>query len=141
MSLSPEQGPLVKSVLRMLTQVRDQKVIDLKAFAAGREHSAALQKSLPPPAPQFAASVVMTTPYVILQPGEQDWQKFLERTLPRVRAADPRPAYAQLMKYGLELHYWNEYIFEAYANYRSEMIFLCGLPDVPESRPNSAINS
>lgn len=297
MSPSPEQGPLVRSVLRMLTQVRDQKVIDLRAFAAGREHSAALQKSLPPPseaagrypahalycsvqnqisvmfetitalpalarlaeivakaqteympmgppmspltnsyfsgwafydaavgkaretaadcicavarhagadpeflrvmellrqsrlglhvcegtdrqgvnlrelvsgersscivpagyrgrrgeiwlarvlpppAPQFSASVVMTTPYVILQPGEQDWQKFLERTLPRVRAADPRQAYAQLMKYGLELHFWNEYIFEAYANYRSEVIFLCGLPDVPESRPNSAINS
>ena len=45
------------------------------------------------------------------------------------------------MKYGLSSAYWNEYIFEAYANHRPDAVFLAGLPDVEESRPHSRANS
>lgn len=73
----------------------------------------------------------------MLAPGEDDWQQFLDRTLPTVGGSDPRHAYHQLMKYGLNLRYWNEYIFEAYANYEESAVFLFGLPDIELSRPHS----
>ena len=37
--------------------------------------------------------------------------------------------------------YWSEFVFEAYVNHRSDVIFLAGLPDVAESRPHSRVNS
>ena len=43
-------------------------------------------------------------------------------------------------KDGLAPGYWSEYVFEAYANHVTEAIFLMGLPDVPESRPQSKVN-
>jgi hypothetical protein len=45
------------------------------------------------------------------------------------------------MKRPPTLVYWNEFIFEAYANHVTEAIFLKGMPDVDESRPHSRINS
>jgi hypothetical protein len=97
-----------------------------------------LARVLPPPAPEFSQSVVITTPYVIINPGEREWREFLERTLPKTGINDPRQAYGQLMKYGLGLRYWSEYIFEAYVNYETSLVYLCGLPDVAGSRPHGA---
>ena len=45
------------------------------------------------------------------------------------------------MKFGSARDYWSEFVFEAYVNYRPDVIFLTGLPDVPESRPHSTVNS
>ena len=45
------------------------------------------------------------------------------------------------MKYGPTREYWNDFVFEAYVNYRTEAIYLAGLPDIPESRPHSKVNS
>ena len=45
------------------------------------------------------------------------------------------------MKYGPERNYWNEYIFQAYVNHRTEVVFIAGLPDIEESRPHSRVNS
>ena len=45
------------------------------------------------------------------------------------------------MKYGPTREYWNDFVFEAYVNHRTEAIYLAGLPDVPESRPHSMVNS
>ncbi len=45
------------------------------------------------------------------------------------------------MKWGPARDYWTEFVFEAYVNHRQDMIFLTGLPDVPESRPHSRVNS
>ena len=44
-------------------------------------------------------------------------------------------------KYGPTRTYWNDFVFEGYLNYRTEAIYLAGLPDVPESRPHSQVNS
>lgn len=96
-----------------------------------------LVRVLPPPGPSFTASLVMTTPYVVVHPGEVQWQRYLDRTLPKVGAADLRNAYERLMKYGLNLNYWNEYIFEAYADHETSAVFLRGLPDIDASRPHS----
>jgi hypothetical protein len=44
------------------------------------------------------------------------------------------------MKRGLDERFWLEYVFEAYASHRAEVVFLRGLPDIAESRPHSRIN-
>lgn len=90
-------------------------------------------------------SLVFNTPYVLatkkngryMTADASEWQAFFDRTLPKTGIQDSRKAYADLMKYGLSLNYWNEYVFEAYVNNRSDMILLAGFPDVPSSRPHS----
>ena len=76
--------------------------------------------------------------YVIIDPGERDWQRFFERTLPKTGIGNTWQAYRHLMKYGLELRYWCEYVFEAYVNYKTSLVYLRGLPDVAGSRPHGA---
>lgn len=102
----------------------------------GRKHEIWLGRLVDSPDPSFAGTVMFITPYVVLAPPESEWLAFFDRTLnegPGGRVA----AYERLMKYGLNRHYWNEYIFEAYVNHRPGVIFLTGLPDVEESRPHS----
>ena len=45
-------------------------------------------------------------------------------------------AYEKLMKYGVIPEYWNEYVFQAYSNFQSDVIFLHGIPDKPDSLPH-----
>lgn len=104
---------------------------------------------LPPPLPELESHIAITTPYLLfggtvgrsIEPARADWEAYLQRTLPEgpleVRAA----AYAEHMKYGPNRKHWNEFVFEAYVNHEHEAIFLQGLPDVPESRPHSRVNS
>ncbi len=99
-----------------------------------------LARALPPPGPGMK-SVVVTTPYVILEPPFEQWQAFFERTLHKTKITDRTIAYRDLMKNGLAANYWHEYVFEGYMNHRDEVIFLAGLPDVAASRPHSRANS
>lgn len=98
-----------------------------------------LARVLPPPAVSLRNAIVVTTPYVIENPGPAGWQTYLDRTLPKI-AIEPKLAYERLMKRGLDERFWLEYVFEAYASHRAEAIFLMGLPDIPESRPHSRFN-
>lgn len=100
-----------------------------------------LARVLPSPIPALDESVVMTTPYVILQPDKVEWERYLDRTMSRIAVGDRMAAYANLMKCGLESRYWSEYVLEAYVNHVPEAIFLTGLPDVAESRPHSRVHS
>ena len=52
-----------------------------------------------------------------------------------------RIRYEHNMKYGPARDYWSEFVFEAYINHRTAVIFLAGLPDVGESRPHSRVNN
>jgi hypothetical protein len=107
-----------------------------------------LARIMPEPFGQisFGYSVVLTTPYVIGRVekdlfywigDEGEWIAFLDRTLQKTGRSDRNSAYEELMKHGLNRHYWNEYIFEAYVNHTSNAIYLTGLPDIPLSRPHS----
>ena len=100
-----------------------------------------LARVLPPPSPGIDEHVVVTTPYLIIEPGVAVWREYLARTLPKMVAADEKRAYQKLMKHGLDERYWSEYVCEAYVDHEPEVIFLRGLPDVPESRPHSAANA
>jgi len=39
------------------------------------------------------------------------------------------------------LRYWPEYVFEAYVNHESDVVYLTGFPDIESSRPHSRLNS
>jgi hypothetical protein len=69
--------------------------------------------------------------------SEKNWPSFFERNLEKTGIKEKVRAYQYLMKYGLNRHYWNEYIFEGYVNHEHEMILLAGFPDIPLSRPHS----
>ena len=77
-----------------------------------------------------------TSPVLLLS-----WLAYFHRTLPDGPNVDRIAAYERHMKFGKVNNYWSEFVFEAYLNHRSDVIFLEGLPDVPESRPHSGVNS
>ncbi len=95
---------------------------------------------LPPPLPG-SEHVVFTTPYVLVETGQREWQAYFDRDLPDAPPEERIASYQRLMKYGPVRGYWSEFVFEAYVNHRTEVIFLTGLPDVAESRPHSRFNS
>jgi len=96
---------------------------------------------LPPPALGLDDHVVFTTPYRLIETSEREWQSYFQRTLPDAPAEARIAAYEHHMKFGPARDYWTEFVFEAYANHRSDVIFLKGFPDIPESRPHSRVNS
>ena len=89
---------------------------------------------LPPPIQGDSEHIVVTTPYILRQPGIDDWMAYFRRTCPAVED------YKRHMKYGPTRTYWHDFVLEAYVNYRTEAIYLAGLPDIPESRPHSQVN-
>lgn len=106
---------------------------------------------MPEPFPELNVgySLVFTTPYIIcemknnqfLYSKPENWFSFFNRNLAKTGIQNEIEAYEHLMKYGLDRHYWNEYIFEGFVNYEHNMIMLAGFPDIPKSRPHSKENS
>jgi hypothetical protein len=96
----------------------------------GKEGELWYVRILPPPIPGSSEHVVFTTPYILLQPGPHDWLAYFCRAFPQtVRVED----YERHMKYGPTREYWNDFVFEAYVNHRTEAIYLAGLPTSPKA--------
>ena len=95
----------------------------------------------PPPFEINDQYIAITTPYVILGTGQRDWESYFDRVLSKMEIHPPLSAYNELLKYGLIPNYWNEYIFQAYANHLDNAIYLLGIPDKPESLPHFDSNS
>jgi hypothetical protein len=103
-----------------------------------------------PPLTGAGDSVVFTTPYNLIAPGKEEWIAFLNRTMAKTGLSISQPASGEtgqacrypalesLMKYGLHLNYWHEFVFLAYHSHRYDVILLTGLPDVPESLPHAS---
>ncbi|WP_247886779.1 plasmid pRiA4b ORF-3 family protein [Azospirillum sp. SYSU D00513] len=94
---------------------------------------------LPPPVLDIGHHVVITTPYVVLDGTEQRFLDYIGREVARMAASGGRKAAdaETLLKHGPTINYWNEYIFQAYSNHRSDAIFLAGVPDLRESLPHA----
>ena len=107
----------------------------------GRKGELWYVRVLRPPLPGLTEHVVFTTPYLLLHPREREWQAYFRRTLPDAPVQDRIARYEHHLKFGPKRDYWTEFVFEAYVNHRTDVIFLAGLPDVPESRPHSRVNS
>ena len=112
----------------------------------GIEGEVWLARIFPPLFNSFDYSIVFTTPYILGKPGyndsyvrlvKNDWLGYFERNLGKISTQDKEASYHALMKYGLSYNYWNEYIFLAYRNHSSNMIFLEGFPDILSSLPHA----
>ncbi len=95
---------------------------------------------LPPVFGLFDYSLVFTTPYLLIDPDARSWLAYLERTISNKKSKKAATSLENLMKYGLSHNYWNEYIHQAYVNFKPEVIYLKGLPDVGRSRPHFSDN-
>jgi len=129
-----------KIILRELVTNRICKAICPSGYE-GRAGELWYTRVLPPPLAGLDVHVVFTTPYVLIDPGERGWLAYFDRTLPHETPEKRIAAYERHMKWGPARDYWPEFVFEAYVNHRHDVIFLRGLPDVPESRPHSQANS
>lgn len=135
--------------LRELITGKETNVIVPSGYL-GKPGEIWLARLMPEPFPElnYGYSVVFTTPYVIsemqnnrfVMASEEKWQSFFERSQEKTKIKDKQRSYEFLMKYGLNRHYWNEYIFEGYVNHRNDMILLAGFPDISSSRPHSKEN-
>jgi hypothetical protein len=93
---------------------------------------------LPPLMPELATyHIAFTTPYILIESTKADWTQFLKRSMLRIKAQDARAALRQLLKYGFDLNYWNEFVFLAYHHHTAEAIFLAGIPDLRETLPHA----
>lgn len=103
----------------------------------------------PLPGRPHGHAVVFNTPYIagffdgryFRNIGALDeWLAYFDRTLGRSGGSKRIEKYRQLMKYGLNRNYWNEFIFQGYANHSKNFICLAGIPDRPETLPHSPQN-
>jgi hypothetical protein len=93
---------------------------------------------LPPLLPELANyHIAFTTPYILIQSTKNDWTQFLKRSILRIKADDERAALHQLLKYGFDRNYWNEFVFKAYHHHTAEAIFLAGIPDLKSTLPHA----
>lgn len=90
-----------------------------------------------PPIEPATDHVVFTTPYVLTGFGKADWTAYLSKRLVGLTDSEKRRRLHELLKYGRDANFWNEFVFQAYHHHRPEAIYLAGLPDSPESRPHA----
>ncbi len=90
-----------------------------------------------PPLGPVDYHVAFTTPYVLMGFGKADWTAYLNKSLIGLSDQEKRRRLGELLKYGREPNFWNEFIFKAYHHHRHDAIFLTGLPDVPGSLPHA----
>jgi len=128
-------------VLRELMTQKRYPIIVPSGYR-GQPGDLLLIRVLPSFLPEYPQALAMTTPYKIVSPNVDAWIAYFDRTLASLGGNRVRD-YETLMKFGAPPHghkYWTEYIFEAYAGYELEVVFLEGLPDVDASRPHSRVN-
>ena len=92
----------------------------------------------PPLEPEIASYwIVMNTPYVLVGTTTSDWLDFLRRTMIHFKASNDRQRLRDLLKFGLDIHYWNEFVFKGYHHHQNDAVFLTGIPDVAATLPHA----
>jgi hypothetical protein len=92
----------------------------------------------PPLLEEMDYHVAMTTPYILLGAGKSDWIAFLKRTMVQCDGPNDPIRLHNLLKYGLEPNYWNEFVFLAYHNFQRDAVFLTGIPDMKATLPHAS---
>ena len=92
----------------------------------------------PPPVDVANYSVIMTTPYILTGHSKQEWIRFFERNSIDRKDSDLKTKLEFFSKHGPSVNYWNEFIVEAYAGHRRDVIFLRGIPDRAHTRPHAS---
>jgi len=75
--------------------------------------------------------------YILSQASKSDWTAYLNRAMLQLTVEDDDQRLCCLLKHGLSVHHWNEFVFQAYHHHQHDAIFLAGLPDAKGSLPNA----
>jgi hypothetical protein len=106
----------------------------------GTEGEVWFVRLMPPIDARFDYHVAVTTPYIVINVGEREFNAYLDRERGRVdsRALPQKmDATTFIMKHGPTANHWNEYVFCAYAGHQNDAVFLTGIPDIKESLPHA----
>jgi hypothetical protein len=122
--------------LRELITGRDFDVLCSSGYV-GKPGELWYVRLCPPLADLVEYHVAVTTPYVLLQTSNSDWTAYLNRAMLQLKGVDEDHRLYTLLKYGLSVHHWNEFVFQAYHHPQHDAIFLAGLPDVKGSLPHA----
>lgn len=128
------QGGRVR--LRELVTGRDFDTLSASGYA-GKPGELWYVRLCPPLADLVEYHVTITTPYILTQASRADWTAYLNRAILQMKGGDEALRLHELLKYGLSLHHWNEFVFQAYHHHQYDAIFLAGLPDVKGSLPHA----
>jgi hypothetical protein len=105
----------------------------------GTEGEVWFVRVLPAVHTRFEYQVVFTTPYILRNTGEREFNAYLDRERGRLGSKIlPRKMDVTtfIMKHGPTANHWNEYIFCAYVGHQHDAVFLTGIPDIKESLPH-----
>lgn len=128
------QGERVR--LRELVTGRDFDVLCTSGYR-GKPGELWYIRLCPPLADLVEYNVSMTTPYVLTQASKSDWTAYLNRAMLQLKDVDENQRLHELLKYGLGVHHWNEFVFQGYHHHQFDAIFLAGIPDVKGSLPHA----
>jgi hypothetical protein len=81
--------------------------------------------------------IAMTTPYILIETKKADWVGFLKRAMVEFDNPNERTRLHHLLKYGPQLLYWHEFVFQAYHHHQQDAVALAGIPDVKASLPHA----
>jgi hypothetical protein len=129
----------------------DHSLIDLKELLTDKTYSCICPSGYPgrkgeiwfvrihpPPFNLVDYSVIMTTPYILIGHSKQEWVSFFERNSINRKDSEQETKLQSFLKHGRSTNCWNEFIFEAYAGYQREAIFLRGIPDRAHTMPHAS---
>jgi len=120
------QGERVR--LRELVTGRDFDAVCTSGYA-GQSGELWYVRLCPPIFDLVEYHVTMTTPYILTQASKLDWTAYLNRAMLQLQDTESGRRLYDLLKYGLSVHHWNEFIFQAYHHHQNNAIFPAGIPD------------
>jgi hypothetical protein len=83
-------------------------------------------------------SFAFTRPYVLKECSREGWTGYLLEAIEHVPGTTKKERYHDLMKHGLTLEYWHEYIFRSFDRMHRDVIFLNGKPlEIPQKGTQS----
>lgn len=124
--------------LAELVTGEERKVVLADSFS-GKPGQLWWGRLLPPQLEEHRFCTTVGTPYVFEQPdAEKLWLDYIERQLGDAPANKRAEKYRRLMKRGASPDAWFEFILDAYAGVREHAVLLVGVPDLPETFPDSA---
>jgi len=104
----------------------------------GRKGELWYVRLVPPLEPQLAIYwIAMTTPYILMGASKSDWIAFLKRTMVQCDGPNDATRLRNLLKFGLEPNYWNEFVFKSYHHHQADAVFLTGIPDMKATLPHA----
>ena len=93
---------------------------------------------LPPLEPDHATYwIAMTTPYVLIGSSKAEWVAYLKRAMVQSNGSNDASRLHDLLKYGPEPNYWNEFVLKSYHHHQYDAVFLTGIPDMEATLPHA----